>query len=213
MTERAHAAACVMKTTALALLLAIAVPDVALSWIEYRNMTDLFSINFPREPEVREFVYTSEYGAMLPAREYYVKDGGLSHSLIVIDYNDAVDKYSEIAEKTDDTSIETMWIYDQRGAIAYEAAKLRQRAEKILYDGWHHIDRIEGMNLVLANPDGSTTYASLYLHARRLYILNATVPAGGPAQGLFQQSIAFLDEDGNQIRYSITPEGVRTRIR
>jgi hypothetical protein len=57
------------------------------------------------------------------------------------------------------------------------------------------------------------TYASLYLHARRLYILNATVPEGGPPQGLFQQSIAFLDEEGKQIRYDLTPEGERTRIR
>ena len=211
MTERAYPLARAAKTAAFALLFAFAVPDVALSWIEYRNMTDLFSINFPREPDVREFVYTSEYGAMLPAREYYVEDAGSSHSLIVIDYNDAVDKYSEIADKTDDTSIETMWIYDQRGAVINEAARMRKAAAEVLYDGWHHIDRVEGMNLVLRNADDTTTYAALYLHARRLYILTAVVPDGAPAGGLFQQSLTFLDEDGNKIRYWITPEGERSR--
>jgi hypothetical protein len=71
---------------------------------------------------------------------------------------------------------------------------------------------IEGLNLVIGHADGSTTYAGLYLHARRLYILEATVPAGAPPQGLFQQSLAFLDENGKQIRYELDTEGVRTRI-
>jgi hypothetical protein len=39
------------------------------------------------------------------------------------------------------------------------------------------------------------------------------VPAGAPPQGLFQQSLAFLDAEGKQIRYDLTPEGERTRIR
>jgi len=72
---------------------------------------------------------------------------------------------------------------------------------------------VEGLQLVITNSDQSSTYAGLYLHAQRLYILEATVPAGSPPQGLFQQSLAFLDDDGNQIRYELTPEGDRTRIR
>jgi len=191
--------------------LTLLVPAVAFGWIEYRNMTDLFSVNFPREPDVSEFDYVSEYGAHIPGRVYAVEDNGSRHSVTVIDYNDTEDRYHDIADKTDDTNLHTMWIYDQRGAIAFEAAKLRRRGE-VLYDGWHHIDRIEGLNLVLGHADGSTTYAGLYLHARRLYILEATVPAGAPPQGLFQQSLAFLDEDGKQIRYVLDTEGVRTRI-
>lgn len=207
MTSRAPAA------VPLALLLAALAPGIANAWVGYRDMTSLFSVNFPREPDVRDFDYVSDYGATLPGRVYSVKDGKSLHSVTVIDFNDAVDKYADIADKTDDTDFRMMWIYDQRGAIAYEAAKMRQRGGKILYDGWHHIDRIEGLQLVLANPDGSTTYAGFYLHARRLYILEATVPEGAPPQGLFQQSLAFLDEDGNQVRYELDPEGVRTRIR
>lgn len=197
----------------LALLLSVLVPSIALGWIEYRSMTDLFSINFPREPDVRDFDYVSEYGATLPGRVYFVEEGGGRHSLTVIDFNNAEGRYADIPDKTDDTTFHLMWIYDQRGAIAHEAAKIRQRGGKILYDGWHHIDRIEGLQLVTANADGSNTYAGLYLHARRLYILEATVPEGAPPQGLFQQSLAFLDETGRQVRYELDPEGVRTRIR
>ena len=191
-----------------ALILAALLPGLARAWIVYTNMDDLFLINFPREPEVRNYEHISEYGAPLPAREYFVEeDNGTRVSLTVIDFNDALPLYEEIADKTDDTNVRSMWIYDQRGSIAYEAAKLRAQASEILYDGWHHIDRVEGLNLVLGNADASTTYAGLYLHARRLYLLNATVPEGGIPQGLFQQSLAFLDETGDQIRYWMTPEG------
>ena len=193
--------------------LAVCAPGTALAWIEYTNMRDFFSVNFPNEPEVEEYEHVSEYGTRLPARRYTDEDRGVHYTLTVVDFNDAEPLYSDIADKTDDTTFTTMWIYDQRGAIANEAAKLRQSAEEVLYDGWHHIDRVEGLNLVLRNADQSTTYASLYLHARRLYILNATVPEGGPPQGLFQQSLSFLDEEGSRIRYWITPEGERTRER
>lgn len=194
------------------LILSALLPGLAHAWIFYTNMDDLFLINFPREPDVREFEHVSEYQARLPAREYSVEEeNGVRLSLTVIDFNDAYGKYEEIADKTDDINLRTMWIYDQRGSMAYEAAKLRQQASEVVYDGWHHIDRVEGLNMVLDNPDGSTTYAGLYLHARRLYLLNATVPEGGIPQGLFQQSLGFLDETGDQIRYWITPEGLRTR--
>jgi hypothetical protein len=201
-----------VRLAPLALLLSVTIPSVAYAWIEYRDQSQFFSVNFPREPDVRDFDYVSEYGATLPGRVYSVRDGANLHSVTVIDFNNAEGRYADIADKTDDTNLRTMWIYDQRGAIAHEAAKLRQRGGKILYDGWHHIDRVEGLNLVLENADGSSTYASLYLHARRLYIVEATVPAGAPPQGLFQQSLAFLDETGKQIRYDLTPEGERTRI-
>jgi len=194
------------------LILSALLPGLAHAWIYYTNIDDLFLINFPREPEVREFEHISEYQARLPAREYFVEEeNGTRVSLTVVDFNNAFSKYEEIEDKTDDINLRTMWIYDQRGSMAYEAAKLRQQASEVVYDGWHHIDRVEGLNLVLDNADGSTTYAGLYLHARRLYILNATVPEGGIPQGLFQQSLGFLDETGDQIRYWITPEGLRTR--
>jgi hypothetical protein len=119
----------------LALILSALLPGLANAWIVYENMDDFFLINFPREPEVREFEHVSEYGAPLPAREYFVEEeNGTRVSLTVINFNGALPKYQEIQDKTDDTNVRSMWIYDQRGSIAYEAAKLRQQASRILYE-------------------------------------------------------------------------------
>jgi hypothetical protein len=40
------------------------------------------------------------------------------------------------------------------------------------------------------------------MHENTLYISEATVPPGAPEPGLFQQSLAFLGENGKAIRYS-----------
>ena len=39
------------------------------------------------------------------------------------------------------------------------------------------------------------------MHENKLYILEGTVPAGYPDPGFFQQSVEWLDENGNGIRY------------
>lgn len=201
------------KVILLTFFLSMSGACLAQGWIEYADQAHLFSINFPREPDIRDFDYTSEYGATYPGRVYSVQEGQSLHSLTVIDYRDGEGKYTELSDKTDEASVASLWLYDQRGATIHEAAKIRKRGGEILYDGWHHIDLVEGLHLVITNPDGSSTYAGLYLHVNRLYVLEATVPAGSPPQGLFQQSLAFLDEEGKQLRYEITPEGNRTRIR
>ena len=202
-----------LRLSALALLLSASGPGFAQGWIEYSDQAHFFSVNFPGEPDVRDFDYASEYSATYPARVYSVEEGQSLHSLTVIDFTDGENKYEELADKTDEASVASLWLYDQRGAIPHEAAKLRARGGEIHYDGWHHIDLVEGLQLVITNLDESSTYAGLYLHANRLYLLEATVPAGSPPQGLFQQSLAFLDAEGKQLRYQITPEGNRTRIR
>jgi hypothetical protein len=39
------------------------------------------------------------------------------------------------------------------------------------------------------------------MHEDRLYIIEATVPKGAPAPGLFQISVRFLDSDLRPVRY------------
>jgi len=39
------------------------------------------------------------------------------------------------------------------------------------------------------------------MHENKLYVLDATVPKGYPEPGLFQQSLGYVDKDGNGIRY------------
>jgi hypothetical protein len=40
------------------------------------------------------------------------------------------------------------------------------------------------------------------MHEDKLYIAEGTVPDGYPEPGLFYQSLGFLDEKGNGIRYA-----------
>jgi hypothetical protein len=39
------------------------------------------------------------------------------------------------------------------------------------------------------------------MHENKLYILEGTVPKGYAEPGLFQQSMGYVDKDGNGIRY------------
>ncbi len=40
------------------------------------------------------------------------------------------------------------------------------------------------------------------MHDNRLYISEGTVPEGDPPPGLFQQSLGFVDKEGNSVRYA-----------
>ena len=123
------------------------------------------------------------------------------YTVTVVDYTDAERIHAERTNKTEADSGSIYWQIDVQASIAYAAWQFRQRDAKVTYDAWHYIDRIEGHQLQLTNADQSRTFAGIYLHESRLYILEATVPPGAPPPGLFQQSLSFLDEEGNRVRY------------
>jgi hypothetical protein len=184
----------------------------AQGWRMYVDRDEFFSVNFPAEPTVREFQYASEYGATLPGKVYEVRNGDSLHAVTIVNFTDAQRIYEELPDRTDEGNNAALFLYDQRGSVAYAARGFRQRGGEVTYDAWHHIDLVEGHQLQITNPDQSRTYASMYLHNGRLYVLEATVPPGSLPQGLFQQSLSFLDEDGNRIRYRLSPDGSRTRV-
>jgi hypothetical protein len=91
---------------------------------------------------------------------------------------------------------------DERGAIVYATFKLLQRDARVDFLSWEWMDMVEGHVVQLTNnADKSRTFAWIGMHDRKLYIIEGTVPAGAPEPGLFQQSIGFVDKDGNGIRY------------
>ena len=179
----------------------------------FTDRSQYFSVNFPGEPQITEISYDSEYGATLPAKVYSVRNGESLHSVTVVDFTDAARIYQELPDRTDEGNNAALWLYDQRASVAYAARAFRLRGGEVTYDAWHHIDLVEGHQLQITNPDQSRTYASMYLHNGRLYVLEATVPPGSLPQGLFQQSLTFLDEGGNRIRYRLEPNGHTTRVR
>jgi len=77
-----------------------------------------------------------------------------------------------------------------------------QRDARVTHYMWNFIDLVEGHQLQLTNnANKSRTFVAIYMHENRLYILEGTVPEGDPEPGLFQQSLGFVDKDGNGIRY------------
>ena len=204
-----------MRTSSLPLTFAVLFSGFATAqeWRTFTDQSEFFSVNFPGEPEVTEISYPSEYGVTLPAKVYAVRNGDSLHSVTVVDYNQAQRIYEELPDRTDEGNNAALWLYDQRASVAYAARAFRLRGGEVTYDAWHHIDLVEGHQLQITNSDDSRTYAGMYLHDGRFYVVEATVPPGSLPQGLFQQSLTFLDEGGNRIRYRLEPNGATTRVR
>ncbi|MFB3112874.1 MAG: hypothetical protein ACE10G_12650 [Gemmatimonadales bacterium] len=187
-------------------------PSFGQDWIKYVDRTERFIVNFPVEPDVRNITYLSERGATLPARVYTAEDRSNSYSVTVVDYTDAERLLLERYERAGEPLSSSRFISDVLGSIAYAAWNIRQGGGEITYDAWAAIDRIAGHQLQVTNADESRTFVGIYLHASRLYILEATVPPGWPPPGHFQQSLGILDDEGRRVRYSLDVDGNRTRV-
>jgi len=185
-------------------------PSFAQGWSQYTSATDRFRIHAPGEFDVRDISYDSEYGAVFPARVYSYEDGANRYSVTVVDYTDSRRIHAARPDRTE-ADLDLYWEVDVRASIAYAAWNLRNRGGELTYDAYHYIDRVEGHQLQITNDDQSRTYAAIYLHDSRLYISEATVAPGSPPPGMFQQSLEFLDEDGNKIRYRIYSDAVKVR--
>ncbi len=181
----------------------------AQSRIQHTSTADLFRIHTPGEFEVEETTYPSEYGAIMPARVYSYENDGNRYIVTVVDYTEARRIHSERSRTEADYVL--YWEVDVRASIAYAAWNIRKRGGTVTYDAYHYIDRVEGHQLQVTNPDQSRTYAAIYLHDSRLYIVEATVKAGTPPPGMFQQSLEFIDEDGGRIRYRNYSDAIKVR--
>jgi hypothetical protein len=181
---------------------------LAQEWVEYLNTADRFGVNIPGQPTIEEFSYRSEFDATFPGRIYRVDAGGSHYSVTVVDFTDA-QKIHASMQKTEAASGSNVWINDQRASVARAARQFRERGGEITYDAWGHIDLVEGHQLQITNADKTRTFAGIYMNGNssRLYVLEATVPPGYPPPGLFQQSLRFLDENGERVRYRLSPNG------
>ena len=165
----------------------------AQDWIEYTDRAERFMINFPGKPAVRDSTWESQRDDALPARVYSARAGQQRYTLTVVNL-------AKVAQPS-----------DVKGAIAWAAWDFRKRGGEITYDAYAQSDRIEGHELHITNRDRTQTLAAIYMLARRLYILEATVPANSPGAVHFLQSLLVLDEKGDRIRYEIDADGNRTK--
>ncbi len=203
-----------MRTTALAFacLLSIAGSAFAQEWDEYTSRQDGFTINFPGQPKVTTDTWTSQMHYMLPMRVYSAEKPRERYSVTVVDYSGIEQQGVERAKTCPPGNANCRANappaigpgyshHDERGAIVYATFKLLQRDAKLDFLTWEWQDMVEGHLVQLTNPDRSRTFAWIGMHAHKLYIVEGTVPAGAPEPGLFQQSMGWVDKDGNPIRY------------
>jgi hypothetical protein len=186
-----------------AFVLSLAGPSLAQEWIEYVSRADLFTVNFPAEPTVREITYQTEYGITLPGRVHSYEDGRSRYSVTMIDYSNVqkihadrlanCQKYPNLCNNP--------WVGELRGAMDYAVYQFLKRDAKLLHYAYANTDRIEGRRIQLANADHTQTFVAIHMHENRLYIIEGTVPADAPPPGLFQQSLGFIDKQGIRVRY------------
>jgi len=180
----------------------------AQGFIQFTSPKDYFGVSFPGEPTVRDTTWTSESGVTLPARVYSVENARGRYSMTVVDYKDVEKLSAERSAQCQKTGGEgdacmNSWRSDIGGAIVWATWQFMQRSAKVTFYGWYSADQVPGHQLQLTNPDDSRTFATVNMHGTRLYVLEATVPRGAPAPGLFQQSLMFLDDEGKSIRYRV----------
>jgi hypothetical protein len=201
-----------MCLVATALLLSGSVLAFAQEWIEFASREERLTCLFPAQPKVTETAWTSEYGAILPARVYSATQGQSRYSLTVVDYN-PIERLMVEKSKSCPPGTETCqgvadwglgyWKNDMRGAIVYAISKFLERDVKVTHLMWNSQQVVQGQELQLTNnADQSRTFASVYMHENRLVILEATVPKNFPPPTLFTQSLSWLDENGRGVRYS-----------
>lgn len=200
-----------MRPVLISTALAICVSGllVAQEWIEFASREDRFTCNFPSQPKVTQTTFKSEHGADLPARVYSATQGQSKYSVMVVDYNQVQPILKERAKSCPpgaepclgSPGDEGHWKADLRGAMVWGVWQLMKRDAKVTSYVWNFVDLVEGHQILLTNADKSRTFAGVYMHQNKLYIIEGTVPAGYPEPGLFQQSLGWLDENGVGLRY------------
>jgi hypothetical protein len=204
-----------MSLVAAMLTLVLAASTYAQEWTDFVSREDGFRVNFPGSPMVGPTTFTSEYGASLPARVYTASRGAERYSVTVVDYRPVEQQLTERAKKCPPFADERCtgfgagaivgagyWRTDIRGALVWASWQFMQRDARVTHYMWNFIDLVEGHQLQLTNnADRSRTFVAIYMHDNRLYIAEGTVPDGYPEPGLFQQSLGFVDKDGNGVRY------------
>jgi len=177
-------------------------------WSEFASREDHFTITFPGRPQISDTTWTSQYGAILPTHVYTGRQGSGRYAVTVVDYNPVERLLCERSRTLPALDLAVheygpgYWKTDVRSGVVFAASKYLEKDGKVTNMFANFADLVAGMQLQFtSNADQSRTYASIYMHDNRLVIAEATVPKGYPAPLIFQQSLGWLDDNGNRIRY------------
>jgi len=205
-----------MRTTTIVFALVLSMSGVARAqdWTEYVNTQEGFKVDLPGQPKVTETTWKSQMDYILPARVYSADRGREHYSITVVDYTKLEQLGIERAKKCEPGNAQCRqnagimgpgyWKHDERGAVMYATLKILQRDVKMTGLAWEWMDMVEGNLIqVTSNVDASRTFAFVAMHENKLFMFEGTVPKGYPQPGLFQQSVGWVDKDGNGLRYQI----------
>lgn len=142
-----------------------------------------FAIIYPgnsKQPLARDIRYTIPYYAdNLPAREFYLEQGGNRYSVTVVDFS--------TGPRADEQLVETA------------AAELRKKGE-VRFQAFADYDPgMPGRQLNIFQPNGRQLRASLYMAYHRLVITQAEASSADIDAIRFEQSIVLVDSDGYDI--------------
>jgi len=165
----------------------------AQGWFEYTNREEQFSVNFPEEPAIGDVSYKAASGQNIPARLFEAREGASRYTVTVVNYTGAAPE-------------------DIAAAIDHAAETYRDSGSEVTYDNEAGVDGIDGHMVQLTNPDGGRSFVQISFLFDRLFIVDATVPAGSIIPGHFQQSLVMLDEQGRRVRYQRNENGERYRV-
>ena len=194
-----------------AFIVLVSVPGFAQDWIPVTSRDDGFRANYPGQPKVEMIAYNTEFRITLPGRVYRASDALGRYATTVIDYREIQRLHNERAAKCraakganfqDGDACQNDFVIDVAGAMDHAASNfLKRDGVKVTQYGLYFVELVSGRLIQLTNPDRSRTYAAVHQHAGRLYIHEATVPAGMPEPILFMQGLAWVNEQGLAIRY------------
>ena len=190
------------RLISLATILIFSSSAFAQRWAPFTSEDGEFRIMAPGgQFEIESVDFETEYGIVVPARVHTAQDTHGTYTLTVVDYTDSMALHRERIAELDGVYLDVYGEVDARGSVAYFARMIRERAESVEYDNYHYIGRVDGHQLHTTNPDGTRTFAALYLLESKLYAIDATISPAAPTGGMFQQSFEFIDENGNMIMF------------
>jgi len=164
--------------------LAAPAPDVAPDQpVFYANCQYGFAIIWPgtsKNPQSRDMTYTIPfYANNLPAKEFYIDQGGNHYSVTVVDFTKGPRADEEVVR--------------QAGVELAKKGELRFHAYGDYDPG------MPGEQLNIFAPNNRQIRASIYMAYHRLTITQAEAVAGDPAGIQFEQSIVLVDGQGYDI--------------
>jgi hypothetical protein len=183
-------------------------------WEEIVSQEERFTAIFPGHPAIQETTWFSQFGAVLPARVYSMSEGPRRYSVTVVDYNPVERLLVERSRSCPEGANTCQgiadwgvgyWKTDIRGALLYVIRSFLERDAEVTTLNWNGIALVQGVEMRLtSNADQSRTFASIYMHENRLLIVEARVPHGAAPPVAFNESINWLDEQGQPVRYQAT---------